>query len=127
MGTIYEAIELWSANLYQQVRMLAGGRGWATRAFPYLFSPEPARFLSFTATTVNLPGGMGASFTPRSQPDGDSWIIDVRRTDGVVPSGAAGGIFLSQAGHDGYALHGALGELSDARLAQILDELAAAE
>jgi hypothetical protein len=112
MGTVYDAIELWSSNLYEQVRMLAQRRGWATRPYSYLLAPEPMRFISFTATTLHLPGGMGASFTPRSRPTGDAWVIDVRRTDGKVPSGA-----------EGWALRGPRGALSDSELGWILEEL----
>jgi len=123
MGSLFDAIELWSANLYEQVRMLAERRGWGTRPYPYLISPAPMRFISFTATTVNLPGGLGGSFTPRCEPSGDRWIIDVRRTDGKVPAGTVGGVWVGKVA-GGYGLGGEGGPITDLKLAAILEDLA---
>jgi hypothetical protein len=125
MGTVYDAIELCSANLYEQVRMLAARRGWGTRPYAYLLSPRPMHFITFTATTVHLPGGLGASFTPRSAPAGAAWVIDVRRTDGKVPRGAERGLMVVEGGTEGWQLCAGSAPLTDSALGEMLEDLAA--
>jgi hypothetical protein len=130
MATVYDAIELLSVNLHEQIRMLTGARGWGCKAHPFLICPRPMEFKSYTGTSIHLPGGMGASFIPRSEPMGETWIIDVRRSDGKIPAKAQGGLMLmkSQGAADkdgiGWSLRSPSGPLTDAALSEILDDLA---
>src|SRR5690242_8540129 len=86
MKDIFEAIEQLSALLSFRIENLARSRGWATKPYSWLVAPSEGKLIIVVATTVFLPEGAAASFTPRAEPvdGGTSWVIDVRRTDAVV-------------------------------------------
>lgn len=83
MRDIYEAAEAQTALFAMQVENLARRRGWAARTLSGLIL-EP-RMLTVYGASVLLPGGRAASFLPGARPrvDGDSWVIDIKRSDGV--------------------------------------------
>src|SRR5262245_4711331 len=104
MKDIFEAIEQLSALLSFRIENLARARGWATKPYSWLVSPTEGKLIIIVATTVFLPEGQAASFTPRAEPnDNNNWVIDVRRTDAVLRDAWSDGIGVVKNGQK-YAL-----------------------
>jgi len=80
---IFEAAEKQSATLAMYVEHLARRRGWSARTLSGMLM-EP-RLMMIYGASVLLPYGRAASFIPARMPrvDGDTWMIDVKRSDGV--------------------------------------------
>ncbi len=80
---IYEAAEKQSATLAMYVEHLARRRGWGARTLSGMLV-EP-RLMMIYGASVLLPYGRAASFIPAKSPrvDGETWVIDVKRSDGV--------------------------------------------
>jgi hypothetical protein len=80
---IFEAAEKQSATLAMYVEHLARRRGWSAKTLSGMLM-EP-RLMMIYGASVLLPYGRGASFIPARMPrvDGDTWMIDVKRSDGV--------------------------------------------
>lgn len=83
MRDIYEAAERQSATLAMYVEHLAKRRGWSAKTLSGMLM-EP-RLMMIYGASVLLPYGRAASFIPARAPrvDGDTWMIDVKRSDGV--------------------------------------------
>ena len=83
MRDIFEAAEKQSATLAMYVEHLARRRGWSARTLSGMLM-EP-RLMMIYGASVLLPYGRAASFIPARMPrvDGDTWMIDVKRSDGV--------------------------------------------
>ncbi len=83
MRDIYEAAEKQSATLAMYVEHLARRRGWAARTLSGMLM-EP-RLMMIYGASVLLPYGRAASFIPARAPrvDGETWMIDIKRSDGV--------------------------------------------
>ncbi len=83
MRDIYEAAEKHSATLAMYVEHLARRRGWGARTLSGMLM-EP-RLMMIYGASVMLPEGRAASFIPARMPrvDGDTWMIDIKRSDGV--------------------------------------------
>ena len=122
MNDIYDAIERYSADLSLRVARLAASRGWANKPYSWMLKASDSKFIMVVASTVSFPGGYYASFTPQNEPSGDSWSIDVRRTDAVAREWADG-LRVTKA-EKGFVLLHQSGVLSDEALATLLDELA---
>lgn len=127
---IYEAIERHSAALLRQVQAITTQWGWGVKPYSWmLMAGEHGQggLISVVATTVSLPLGRGASFTPRPAPkeDGRRWVIDIRRTDRVQRGDWAEGLTVTFGpGRDQSELLHRGVALSDATLAAILHDLA---
>lgn len=127
---IYEAIERHSAALLRRIQDLALPWGWPVKPYSWMLvagERSEGPLISVVATTVTLPLGRGASFTPRSTPkaDGRRWVIDIRRTDRVQRGDWAEGLTVAaDAAAQGYALLHRGAPLTDAVLASILQDLA---
>jgi hypothetical protein len=80
---IFEAAEKQSATLAMYVEHLAKKRGWSARTLSGMLM-EP-RLMMIYGASVLLPYGRAASFIPARMPrvDGDTWVIDIKRSDGV--------------------------------------------
>ncbi len=83
MRDIYEAAEKQSATLAMYVEHPARRRGWGARTLSGMLM-EP-RLMMIYGASVLLPHGRAASFIPARAPrvDGDTWMIDIKRSDGV--------------------------------------------
>jgi hypothetical protein len=122
MNDVFDAIERLSAELSLRVARLSSDRGWATKPYSAMVV-RGERFKILVTTTVAFPFGFYASFAPRAEADGDSWSIDIRRTDGVSRSEWAVGLRVARVGK-GYALVRQNDVLGDELLAQVLEALA---
>ena len=124
MKDIFEAIEQLSALLSFRIENLARARGWATKPYSWLVTPHDGKLVIVVATTVYLPEGLCASFTPRAEPDGsgNAWQIDVRRTDSVVRKPWAEGLSIVKQDKK-YVLWYEQGALSDENLTSMMEEL----
>src|SRR5438270_12388329 len=65
------------------IEHLARRRGWSARTLSGMIV-EP-RLMMIDGASVLLPYGRAASFIPARAPrvDGETWVIDVKRSDGV--------------------------------------------
>ncbi len=119
----YQAIEQLSALLFYRLERSAKKRGWATKSAAWQIAPPGGRPITVVATTLHLPRGLSGSFIPRSQPeDGGGWLIDVRRSDGVVRQSFAYGLRLMQ--QQAAAVLAVNDQpLSEESLGEILDDL----
>lgn len=83
MRDIYEAAEKQSATLAMYIEYLAKRRSWSARTLSGMLM-EP-RMMMIYGASVLLPYGHAASFVPARAPriDGDTWVIDIKRSDGV--------------------------------------------
>ncbi|HZS42548.1 MAG TPA: hypothetical protein VFF06_37215 [Polyangia bacterium] len=96
MRDIYEAAEKQSATLAMYVEHLARRRGWGARTLSGMLM-EP-RLMMIYGASVLLPYGRAASFIPARAPrvDGDTWMIDIKRSDGVSRPQWNGGIAIKR-------------------------------
>jgi hypothetical protein len=93
---IFEAAERQSATLAMYVEHLAKRRGWSARTLSGMLM-EP-RLMMIYGASVLLPYGRAASFVPARMPrvDGDTWMIDIKRSDGVSRPEWNGGIAIKK-------------------------------
>jgi hypothetical protein len=93
---IFEAAEKHSATLAMYVEHLARRRGWGARTVSGMIM-EP-RLMMIYGASVLLPFGRAASFIPARNPrvDGDTWMIDIKRSDGVSRPQWNGGIAIKR-------------------------------
>lgn len=124
MKDIFEAVEQLSALLSFRIENLARSRGWATKPYSWLVSPSDGKLVIVVATTVYLPEGLSASFTPRAEPTtgGSTWQIDVRRTDSVVRPQWANGLAIVKQDQK-FVLWNGQGVLSDDNLSSMMEDL----
>ena len=96
MRDIFEAAERQSATLAMYVEHLAKRRGWSARTLSGMLM-EP-RLMMIYGASVLLPYGRAASFVPARMPriDGDTWMIDIKRSDGVSRPEWNGGIAIKK-------------------------------
>ena len=96
MRDIFEAAEKQSATLAMYVEHLAKRRGWSARTLSGMLM-EP-RLMMIYGASVLLPYGRAASFVPARMPriDGDTWMIDIKRSDGVSRPQWNGGIQIKR-------------------------------
>lgn len=96
MRDIFEAAERQSATLAMYVEHLAKRRGWSARTLSGMLM-EP-RLMMIYGASVLLPYGRAASFVPARMPrvDGETWMIDIKRSDGVSRPDWNGGIAIKK-------------------------------
>jgi len=117
---IYEAAEKHSATLAMYVEHLARRRGWGARTLSGMLM-EP-RLMMIYGASVLLPEGRAASFIPAKMPrvDGDTWLIEIKRSDGVSRPEWNNGIAIKR--HNGSYTMTLGGQLLDeATLAKLLE------
>jgi hypothetical protein len=119
MNDVFDAIEKLSAELSSRVGRLAETRGWGHKPFQWMVANGEKPIL-LVNTTLSLPSGFFASFTPRIEPSGNVWAIDVRRTDGVVRPGWAQGLLVMKM-PQGWVLSAGAGALNDEQLSAMMD------
>jgi hypothetical protein len=119
---IYEAAEKQSATLAMYVEYLSKRRGWSARTLSGMLM-EP-RMMMIYGASVLLPYGHAASFIPARAPriDGDTWVIDVKRSDGVSRPQWNNGVAIKRI-NGAYTLAVANAMLDEAGLDQILAAL----
>src|SRR5438552_1030920 len=123
MRDLFEAIEQLSTLLAMRIEKAARKRGWASKPATRTSTPARGRFMHLVSSTVSLPQGQAAAFVPRPAPEADgSWLIDVRRSDGVLRRAWADGLRVTGAGQ-GFVLTYFGGVLSDESIDTLLDEL----
>lgn len=122
MNDVFDAVERLSAELSQRIGRLSQVRGWGHKPFTWMVANGDKPIL-LVNTTLTFPGGFYAAFTPRVEPSGNVWAIDVRRTDGVARAGWAAGLIIMKT-PAGWVLSRGAGALDDDQLASMLDDLA---
>jgi hypothetical protein len=120
MKDLYDAIEALSAQLALRIERCAKKRGYAVSLSSYSLRPQPGRLIRLHHTLVSLPGGYTATFAPRdtAEPDGETWLITIKRSDGVVRGSYEHGLLVrrtapptdenggdASAGETGFAVH----------------------
>ena len=124
MKDIFEAIEQLSALLSFRIENQARKQGWATKPYSWIISPDEGKLVIVVATTLFLPEGLCASFTPRNEPlDGGRWPIDIRRTDCVIRDGWESGLSVAKTDKK-FALWMGDTALSDDKLVVMINDLA---
>lgn len=123
---VYEAIERHSALLLRRIYEMAQPLGWPVRPYSWMLRSSGGHLCSVVATTLSLPYGRGASFTPRHEPksDGLRWAIDIRRTDRLLRGDWAQGLLVVAVAPQQFELLHGDRPLSDATLRAILEDLA---
>ncbi len=122
MRDIYEAAEKQSATLAMYVEHLARRRGWGARTLSGMLM-EP-RLMMIYGASVLLPYGRAASFIPARAPriDGDTWMIDIKRSDGVSRPQWNSGIAIKRVS-GAYQMTFGAGILDEPTLYQLLESL----
>lgn len=128
MQEIYEAIDQLSMLLAMRVENSVRKRGWPGQPYKERFEVHGGGHTCYpTLLRLALPLGPSAIFVPDPAPaeGGASWLIRIRRTDGVARQSWADGVRVAL--HEGHH-HLMVGDkvLSEALLNQILDELSSA-
>src|SRR5438105_2999162 len=98
MRDLLEAIEQLSTLLAMRIEKAARKRGWACKPTTRSASPARGRFIHLVSTTLSLPQGQAATFVPRAEADGETWLVDIRRSDGVMRRSWADGLRVTSAG-----------------------------
>jgi hypothetical protein len=121
---IYEAAEKHSATLALYIEHIARRRGWGARTLSGMIM-EP-RLMMIYGASVLLPEGRAASFIPSRRPrvDGDTWMIDINRSDGVSRPAWNRGIAIKKL-NGSYKMTLAERELDESTLAGLLEALGA--
>ena len=127
MRDIYDAAERQSAALAMSLETLARRRGWGVRTLSGMLMDVPpgsGRMLMIYGASVLLPWGRAASFipAPRPRPDNDSWVIDVRRSDGASRPDWNPGFTITRYNGSYHVLFGTR-PLDERMLDQILDAI----
>jgi hypothetical protein len=119
---IFEAAEKHSATLAMYVEHLAKRRGWSARTLSGMLM-EP-RLMMIYGASVLLPYGRAASFVPARMPrvDGDTWLIDIKRSDGVSRPQWNNGISIKKL-NGSYTLMVGNQLLDEATLSAMLDAI----
>ena len=122
MRDIYEAAEKQTATLALYVEHLARRRGWGARTLSGMLV-EP-RLMMIYGASVLLPYGKAASFIPARAPrtDGDTWTVDIKRSDGVSKPAWNNGIFIKKL-NGNYTLSYDTKVLDEPLLINILDAI----
>ena len=122
MRDIFEAAEKHSATLAMYVEHLAKRRGWSARTLSGMLM-EP-RLMMIYGASVLLPYGRAASFVPARMPrvDGDTWLIDIKRSDGVSRPQWNNGISIKKL-NGSYTLMCGNQLLDEATLSAMLDAI----
>lgn len=94
MKDLYEAIERLTAQLSFRLEHIAKKRGIAANFSGFTVGTESGGLLRLFSTMLHLPRGYAVTFSPRQAPeeDGESWVIDIRRNDGLVRRTWASGL-----------------------------------
>jgi hypothetical protein len=125
MQDLFDGIQRLTALLSFRLENLAGKRAWGLRTDSYRIQPPGGMAITLCRMTLHLPRGEAGTFVPREgpEPDGRSWLIDIRRSDGVLRKSFAQG--LRALPKDGtYVLFRGDEVLSDGALNEIFDDLA---
>lgn len=123
MRDIFEAAEKHSATLAMYIEYLAKKQGWSARTLSGMLM-EP-RLMMIYGASVLLPYGRAASFIPARAPriDGDTWVIDIKRSDGVSRPQWNNGVTIKRL-NGAYTLLNGSNVLDEKTLAEILMALA---
>jgi hypothetical protein len=126
MRDICEATEQLTGLLAMRLENATRRRGWAVKPTGRVVAPSRGRLTHLVSTMVLLPRGDAANFLPRpeAEPDGLRWLIDIRRSDGVMRKIWASGLEVARLPQGGYALHYQGAPVRDEALDAILDALA---
>lgn len=137
MSELYAAAERLTATLTTRMDLLLRPRGLAARpllrtVFLEVGSPggNVQRVVQVVTTMMELPMGQGAVLRPRGgpEPDGESWVIEVQRADGLCRERWAGGIAVRHRDlrdpHSRYVLWMGPAIASDDALDLLIDDLA---
>lgn len=110
MRDVFDAIERLSALLAMRIENAARKRGWPTKTNGRTLSPMRGRLVALVGTTLLLPRGEAATFVPRPEAEGNSaaedarWVIDIRRSDGVMRKSWQNGVQVGRTASGTYAL-----------------------
>lgn len=120
------AVERLSARLAERLDDLVRMRGGGITTYRRQQAvPGAARAPVLVTASMTLPSGHGVVLRPRDLPDGDGWIVDVVRSDGVTRERWAAGLRVAPRADDpsryGLWLGGALA--GDGALAALVEDL----
>lgn len=126
MQDLFAAIEQLSAVLAMRLERAAHKRGWPCKSGTRAIAAGRGRQVHLISLMVSLPQGVAATFTPRPEPDGERWFIDVRRSDGVMRRSWQDGLHVARiGGPDGrFMMRQGDGLLTDEGIVALLDDLA---
>jgi hypothetical protein len=125
MRDIYEAIEKLTVVLSLRIENAVRKRGWAGKPQTERFEVDgPGRAIFPLRINVSMPLGHRVSFLPEAQPseDQNSWIIHVRRSDGVIRRSWSDGLHVRKV-EGGYQLFLRDEPLTEPLFKRVLDEL----
>ncbi|MBL9041078.1 MAG: hypothetical protein JNM83_05730 [Myxococcales bacterium] len=127
MSDIFEAIEQLSVLLSLRLQNTVRKRGWAEKPTTTRFEVRGvSRSYYPVRVGLALPLGHKASFVPDETPseDGQSWTIQVKRSDGVSRRSFANGIQVRKV-ESGYQLFLREEVLGDSQFKRLVEDLAA--
>lgn len=125
MKDIFEAIERLSAKLSFLTEQTTMQRSLAVQFSGYAVSPQKNVLIRLYHVMVHLPRGYACNFRPRSEvnPDGQSWHIDITRSDGTVRKSWQRGIEVARLGDGKFYLLYDGRELRDEDLMAIITDM----
>ncbi len=127
MRDLYEAIEKLTVLLALRIQNTVRKRGWAEKPKTSRFEVRDPNERAHYPTRIELPMSLGhqVSFVPADAPseDGQSWNIQIRRSDGVLRRSFSDGIQVRKV-ENGYQLFIRDEVLDDSRFRSLFDDLA---